>query len=191
MATVTSGGAMKTCGCMTRLGDKCKRPAGHGLGLDYGPCSQHSTDEAVSQAQIKKEFLRLLPDPLMTVSNIATEMGIPIRSLYGMRGADPIFEKEWIVTMMTKENFRTEIIEESMFKRASDEKIQNPAETIFWLKNRAPTRWRDKVVQEVTGADGRPLMPIDALRSFLIDESDEQKQLPPASDSEIVIEETK
>jgi Homeodomain-like domain-containing protein len=31
---------------------------------------------------------------------------------------------------------------------------------IFWLKNRRPDRWRDKTEQEVTGADGGPLVPI-------------------------------
>jgi hypothetical protein len=31
---------------------------------------------------------------------------------------------------------------------------------IFWLKNRRPDQWRDKQIQEVTGADGAPLVPI-------------------------------
>jgi hypothetical protein len=31
---------------------------------------------------------------------------------------------------------------------------------IFWLKNRRPDLWRDKQIQEVTGADGSPLVPI-------------------------------
>lgn len=33
------------------------------------------------------------------------------------------------------------------------------ASMIFWLKNRRKDRWRDKTEQEVTGADGQPLMP--------------------------------
>ncbi|MCL2596256.1 MAG: helix-turn-helix domain-containing protein [Paludibacter sp.] len=28
---------------------------------------------------------------------------------------------------------------------------------IFWLKNRQPTLWRDKQVQEITGKDGEPI----------------------------------
>lgn len=31
---------------------------------------------------------------------------------------------------------------------------------IFWLKNRRSDQWRDKQIQEVTGADGAPLVPI-------------------------------
>jgi hypothetical protein len=30
---------------------------------------------------------------------------------------------------------------------------------IFWLKNRRPDQWREKTTQEVTGADGKPLIP--------------------------------
>lgn len=29
---------------------------------------------------------------------------------------------------------------------------------IFWLKNRKPAEWRDKVQQEITGADGGPII---------------------------------
>jgi hypothetical protein len=31
---------------------------------------------------------------------------------------------------------------------------------IFWLKNRRPDNWRDKSTQELTGANGAPLVPI-------------------------------
>jgi hypothetical protein len=31
---------------------------------------------------------------------------------------------------------------------------------IFWLKNRRPDAWRDKQIQEVTGANGAPLVPV-------------------------------
>jgi hypothetical protein len=38
-------------------------------------------------------------------------------------------------------------------------KIYPPDSTamIFWLKNRRPSDWRDKVAQELTGADGGPI----------------------------------
>lgn len=31
---------------------------------------------------------------------------------------------------------------------------------IFWLKNRRPDQWRDKSTQELTGANGAPLVPV-------------------------------
>ena len=34
------------------------------------------------------------------------------------------------------------------------------AAAMFWLKNRRPDDWRDKTTQEVTGANGAPLVPI-------------------------------
>jgi hypothetical protein len=39
---------------------------------------------------------------------------------------------------------------------------------IFWLKNRKPAEWRDKVDQEVTGANGGPLQVIGRLERVLI-----------------------
>jgi DNA-binding XRE family transcriptional regulator len=34
----------------------------------------------------------------------------------------------------------------------------DPTAAIFWLKNRQKAKWRDKIEQEVTGADGGPLV---------------------------------
>lgn len=34
------------------------------------------------------------------------------------------------------------------------------AAAIFWLKNRQRDKWRDKVDQEITGANGAPLVPV-------------------------------
>lgn len=31
---------------------------------------------------------------------------------------------------------------------------------IFWLKNRRPAQWRDKIQQELAGPDGAPLVPV-------------------------------
>lgn len=72
-----------------------------------------------------------------------------------------------------------ELVEQSLFRRAMgyecDEvdirviegqivetplrKIYPPDTTamIFWLKNRKPAEWRDKVAQEVSGPDGGPI----------------------------------
>jgi hypothetical protein len=36
----------------------------------------------------------------------------------------------------------------------------DPGAAMNWLKNRKPDVWRDKIVQEHTGADGSPLVPI-------------------------------
>ena len=36
----------------------------------------------------------------------------------------------------------------------------DPGAAMNWLKNRRGDSWRDKITQEVTGADGAPLVPI-------------------------------
>lgn len=38
---------------------------------------------------------------------------------------------------------------------------------IFWLKNRRPAEWRDKVQQELTGADGGPVQ-IDRVERVIV-----------------------
>ena len=75
-----------------------------------------------------------------------------------------------------------ELVEQSLFRRAtgySHDAVKimqdkgapvvvpyvehHPPDTtaaIFWLKNRKPEQWRDKVQQELTGANGAPLVPI-------------------------------
>ena len=181
-------GGRLICGKAKHDGTPCKRRPGLGTPLDVGPCYQHTDASALTLEGKKKEIIRMLPDPHLTVSNISIAIDVPVSTIYEWARSDPEFRSEWMRVTEHKEEQRTHIIEESLFKRASDEKIQNPAESIFWLKNRAPSRWKDKVVQEVTGADGRTLMPIDALRSFLT-EPEEPKALP--KDCEIVIEETK
>lgn len=72
-----------------------------------------------------------------------------------------------------------EMVEQSLFRRAMGyeceetdirviegqivetpiRKIYPPDTTamIFWLKNRKPAEWRDKVNQEVSGVDGKPI----------------------------------
>jgi len=49
---------------------------------------------------------------------------------------------------------------------------RSPVGAIFWLKNNATNRYRDKFEQEITGADGKPLGPV----VVLLDNS-EQKAL--------------
>lgn len=44
--------------------------------------------------------------------------------------------------------------------------------TIWFLKNRAPDRWQDKVERQVTGPDRVPRIPIEALQALLDDDQD-------------------
>ncbi|NIP54254.1 MAG: hypothetical protein GWN55_10490, partial [Phycisphaerae bacterium] len=128
-------------------------------------------------ASQKKEILALASDPLLTVKNISEKTNIPLRTIYGMIETDLDFRHEWYTIAAQKDVMRTDIVEDSLFKRAAEEKGGNPAETIFYLKNRAPHRWKDKVQQEVTGADGAPLMSVEALRSFLKDDDEAPAQV--------------
>jgi len=44
---------------------------------------------------------------------------------------------------------------------------------IFWLKNRRPAEWRDKVQQEISGPGGGPITWVDLVRLAKSDEPDD------------------
>ena len=52
---------------------------------------------------------------------------------------------------------------------------------IFWLKNRAPNKWREKT--EITGADGGPLQMITEIRRTIVDpKHPDAENIPPATE---------
>jgi hypothetical protein len=50
--------------------------------------------------------------------------------------------------------------EKPVYADYEEQVVPDTTAAIFWLKNRRPDQWRDKTQQEVTGADGAPLVPI-------------------------------
>jgi len=106
---------------------------------------------------------------------IADFFGVDARTLYRWKGEYP----EFCQSLKVSKEIADDRIERSLFARANgyehDEvdirvvagvvvqtpirKFYPPDTTacIFWLKNRRPDLWRDKVEQEVTGKDGGPI----------------------------------
>lgn len=161
-----------TCGKVKADGTNCTRPAGWGLQKHSGPCKDHSKGKAAKVASLKKQVIELLGDPLNTMSNVSEQCGVAVRTLYEWRYTDEAFDADWITITAERDRVRVAIVEDNLFRRACDLKA-NPAETIFYLKNRAPHRWRDKVEREITGKDGAPLIDIKALRALALEGDDE------------------
>ncbi len=167
----------RTCGDYggrLKDGAPCTRIASWGRGKkarkDGGPCKDH-TDEALAKiVTLKKQTLRLIADPMKTVVEVAREVGVVVSRFYEWQQLDEEFEKEWLTLQAEKDRVRVTIVEDNLFKRAAQEAKINPAESIFFLKNRAPQRWRDKVEREITGKDGTPLIPVEAMRALLEEE---------------------
>ena len=105
--------------------------------------------------------------------DIAAAMGIHVSTLRDWKKKFP----EFSVALKIGKSEADTAVENSLFKRAmgytyEELKIVNDGERvektvkqvapdttaqIFWLKNRKPDEWRDKVHQEVTGKDGTPI----------------------------------
>lgn len=105
--------------------------------------------------------------------DIAAAMGIHVSTLRDWKKKFPEFS---VALKIGKSEADTQV-ESSLFKRAmgyeyEEVKTVNDGERvektvkqvapdvtaqIFWLKNRKPEEWRDKVHQEVTGKDGGPI----------------------------------
>ena len=106
---------------------------------------------------------------------IADFFGVSVASLYRWKNEHP----EFCESLKASKEIADDRVERSLFARANGyehdevdirviagEVVQTPIRKfyppdttacIFWLKNRRPDLWRDKVEQEVTGKDGGPI----------------------------------
>lgn len=74
--------------------------------------------------------------------------------------ADEMVEQSLFRRAMGYECEETDIrVIEGQIVETTVRKVYPPDTTamIFWLKNRKPAEWRDKVNQEVSGVDGKPI----------------------------------
>lgn len=111
---------------------------------------------------------------------------IDVRTLYRWKGE----YQEFCQALKVAKEVADERVERSLFARANGyehdevdirvvggEIVQTPIRkfyppdttaAIFWLKNRRPKEWRDKVEQEITGKDGGPLL-VREIRRTVVD----------------------
>lgn len=125
----------KTCGNnggKTRAGKACRRATQ--LDKD-GLCKDHGSEKQALIKADKKRALELLKDPLNTVLEVADELGVTAWTLFDWRRTDDDFAVEWDGIRDDVDDVRTDIVEGNMFRRAASNRA-NPAESIFWLKNR-------------------------------------------------------
>lgn len=154
-------------GHKNRDGNPCRKPLGWGIkGRDTGPCRYHDGRDQGTRERIKKGIVEYLARPELTLRQVGRKVGRAPNTIWGWRQRDKEFDKQCATAMSSANSARVQIVEDSLFKRIITDRV-NPAETIFWLKNRAPERWRDKVVSARTGKDGKALIPVAALRSLL------------------------
>jgi transposase-like protein len=167
---------MTLCGDLghkKRDGQPCRKSKGWGIrGATSGPCRYHDGRDQVTRKRLKKRVIDYLEQPELTLREIAAKVGYSPVTIWRWRQQDPEFDEACARAMEAADSVRVRIVEDSLFRRIISDRL-NPAETIFFLKNRAPDRWRDKVEREVTGPSGVPRMPIEAIRAMLDDDDDD------------------
>jgi hypothetical protein len=109
---------------------------------------------------------------------LADFFGVDTRTIYRWKNSEPDFCQ----AVITGKDKADERVERSLYNRAvgysfESEKVfqfkgnviraetvehipPDPGAAMNWLKNRRADKWRDKITQEVTGANGAPLVPI-------------------------------
>src|SRR6185312_6598815 len=116
------------------------------------------------------EEIRKLVSTGATDSEIADYCGVSVRTLYTWRGKYP----EFLQALKATKEEADAIVERSLFQRATGYEVDSvkifcdkegnvtkvpfreivppdPTSMIFWLKNRKPDEWRDKLAMEHMG----------------------------------------
>jgi Helix-turn-helix of insertion element transposase len=117
-------------------------------------CPAHTTAaDATLQANKRRAVELLRAGHFLT--EVATSLEVDPATLWRWRQADPEFDDAVAALADANDAARTQQVEETMFARIVAG-TASAAETIFWLKNRAPGRWKDKISAELLDENGKP-----------------------------------
>ncbi len=170
----TRNGTARTCGSFggcTAAGRPCPRAAGWGIRRRRtGRCRDHTPRADARLQARKKAFLELYRTASVSLQEAAQRAcGVDQSTVWRWRQADPEFDAEVNKAISMVDEIRYVAVEDAAFRQILRGEAA-PAVIIFWLKNRAPHRWRDRVHQELTGPAGAPLIPLEVIRSIVYDD---------------------
>ena len=107
----------------------------------------------------------------MTLAAAAAEVDYKPWQIWYWRRADTEFDEAMTKALEDADALRVKNVEDNMYTRLMSDGA-SPTEVAFFLRNRAPARWKDRRHAEVTGADGAPLFPVELIRAAVA-EADE------------------
>jgi hypothetical protein len=160
-----------TCGWhggTTATGDPCDHPAGWGLtwtgssrpkslGLPTATlCAEHDAGAAATLQGLKKG----LADPFTHLAGACEKIGRDPATIWRWRQADPAFDSAVVEACSSRDALRVHLADDAIFGRILSGKAP-PGTEIFWLKNKAPDRFRDRT--EVSGPNGSPLAQVHTI----------------------------
>lgn len=123
-------------------GSPCTRKAGWGVRpkTDDGMCKVH-IEKPDYDAGLKAEFLAEYREGKTTIRSACGKAGMSEAKLWKLRQVDEAFDKEVRELTKLSDVLRAQAIEDALFMRVLAGKATG-TETIFWLTNRAPDRWK-------------------------------------------------
>lgn len=160
----------KNCGSeggRTTRGAKCTKERGWGTDhLGKGRCRNH--DEAKNQRikELKSRAIELIKDGTRTLEEVAMEIGYKPWQVWWWRKGDEQFDMAITEALSHADDVRVQMAEDHLYTRIMNDKMGS-VELIFFLKNRAPSRWKDRVEREITGKDGKALFSLEAIRMIV------------------------
>lgn len=98
---------------------------------------------------LKKTFLDRIQEGTHSLSSAAADIKKSPSTVWRWRVADSEFDKAVVAAYQTADSGRAMLVEDTLFRRLIEGKA-SPVEMIFYLKNRAPDRWRDVQRRELT-----------------------------------------
>ena len=156
-------------GHTNRDGRLCKKRQGWGTeGVYKGACCYHDGRDQGTRDDIQRALLQYLRNPELTLEEICRKVGRAPNTIWRWRQQDKEFGKECSAALASANEARVHMVEEAMFLKIVAGNASS-RETIFWLVNRAPERWKRKAVRENTLLGGGAKISIEVLRSFIKD----------------------
>ena len=168
----------QTCGFYggrNAAGLPCKHPAGHYSTDDSGRCREHDRVAEAFRAAKKAQILELLPE-IGNSGQVCKAAGVTPRTVWAWRQEDAEFREEYDALVTARDRSRAADVEDKVYERIMGDKA-SPAETIFFLKNRDPDRWKDVFENKGRGpimGAGQPLPEIDSAKGKLSHKLKEQ-----------------
>jgi hypothetical protein len=109
--------------------------------------------------EYKSEFCQTAAELCLagaTDQELADSIGVDVSTIYRWKTKHPEFRN----AIKDPKKLADHRVERTLYAKALAGDVTS---MIFWLKNRKPDEWREKIQQEHTGADGGPLQIISTI----------------------------
>lgn len=140
-------------------------------------CPDHLEEALDELAGLKSQVLLALEEGTNSLAEACRRIGKTPVTIWRWRQVDADFDAKLRAAQENADNVRVALVEDSMFRRILKGDAA-AAETIFFLKNRDPDRWKDSRDIRHAGHDGGPLVLQQVIAELPQSEIDRLYELP-------------